>query len=76
MMAVPWAGVIALCLSSTAHQAKLDFTPDVELSICTEPPDCLLVDWDAEDGFLTHLSPIGAFDGPFDVYDAGGNLID
>lgn len=76
MMAVPWAGVPALCLSSTAHQALLDLSPEARLSIRMEPPACLLVDWEAEDGFLTHVSPIGSFDGPFNIYDAAGNLID
>ena len=76
MMVVPWAGTTAMCLSSTAHQAVLDRQPGAQLSICMEPPACLLVDYDAEEGFMTHVSPIGEFGGPFDLFDADGNLID
>ena len=76
MMAVPWGGITAMCLSSTAHQAALNLQPDVELTIRMEPPACLLVDWDEAEGFLTHVSPIGAYEGPFDLYDADGKLID
>ncbi|MEO1468959.1 MAG: phosphodiesterase [Pseudomonadota bacterium] len=75
-MAVPWAGVTALCLSSVAHQALLDLRPGAELAIRMEPPACLLLDWDPTEGFVTHFSPIGAFDGPLAVFDKDGNLID
>ena len=75
-MMVSWAGIVATCVSSTAHQVTLDFEPDADLTIRMEPPACLLVRWQENEGFLAHVSPIGDFGGTLPVFDDAGNLID
>ncbi|BBK40921.1 3',5'-cyclic adenosine monophosphate phosphodiesterase CpdA [Allostella vacuolata] len=70
-----WAGVPMSAVASTAHQAVLDLAPDAELAFAMEPPACQLLLWQEGEGMLTHVTPIGPFDGPYPFYE-GGRLID
>ena len=70
-----WGGVPMSAVASTAHQAVLDLAPDAELAFAMEPPACQLLLWQEGEGMLTHVTPIGPFDGPYPFYE-GGRLID
>jgi hypothetical protein len=41
-----------------------------------EPPAFRLHVWSPGAGLVTHLAPIGEFDGPFPFFEPGGKLID
>lgn len=58
-----WAGTVASIASSTAHQATLDLQDGAPLSMMMEPPAIALHYWKAG-GLVTHVSYIGAYDGP------------
>ena len=60
-----WAGTIASCAPSTAHQAALDLRPDVTLMYAMEPPAVALHQWRPGAGVVSHLSYIGKYDGPY-----------
>jgi 3',5'-cyclic AMP phosphodiesterase CpdA len=60
-----WAGTIASCAPSTAHQAALDLRPDVTLMYAMEPPAVALHQWRPGAGVVTHLSYVGKYDGPY-----------
>jgi 3',5'-cyclic AMP phosphodiesterase CpdA len=56
-----FAGTVACVCPATAHQVALDLPPEPRLAMVMEPPACLLHAWlGAEQGLVTHLSPIGA----------------
>jgi len=59
-----WAGTMASIAPSTAHQATLDLHEGASLSMMMEPPGIALHYWTPAAGLVTHLSYIGAFDGP------------
>lgn len=69
-----WGDVPMSAVATTAHQAVLDLRPGAELTFAMEPPACQLLLWTGE-GMLSHVAPIGAFDGPHPFYE-GGRLID
>lgn len=73
-IAVNWAGVPMTAMSSTAHQLRLNLTTSTDLMIAMEPPGCQLLAWTAE-GMAAHVSPIGAFEGPYPIFE-NGILID
>jgi 3',5'-cyclic-AMP phosphodiesterase len=55
-----------LCTSpSTATAIALQLRPDAKPASHVEPPACLLHHWRPGVGLVTHLSPIGAFPGPY-----------
>ncbi len=60
-----WAGTIASVAPSTAHQATLDLAPDAPLMYSMEPPAVALHQWRPGAGLVTHLSYVGAYDGPY-----------
>lgn len=59
-----WAGTLASIAPSTAHQATLDLRDGAPLSMRLEPPGVALHLWQAEHGLVSHLSPIGTWEGP------------
>jgi 3',5'-cyclic-AMP phosphodiesterase len=61
---VRWAGTMASIAPSTAHQATLDLHEHSSLSMMMEPPAIALHQWRPATGLVTHISYIGAFDGP------------
>jgi 3',5'-cyclic AMP phosphodiesterase CpdA len=61
---VRWAGTMASIAPSTAHQATLDLHDGAPLSMMMEPPAIALHQWRPSTGVVTHVSYIGAFDGP------------
>ena len=73
---VTWAGAACSIGPSPSHAVALDLSPDPVPSFALEPPACHVVRWDAAQGFTSHLSYIGRFDGPYPFYHPGGALID
>lgn len=61
---VRWAGTMASIAPSTAHQATLDLHDGAPLTMMMEPPAIALHQWRPHTGLVTHVSYIGAFDGP------------
>jgi 3',5'-cyclic AMP phosphodiesterase CpdA len=61
---VRWAGTMASIAPSTAHQATLDLHDGAPLSMMMEPPAIALHQWRPHTGLVTHVSYIGAFEGP------------
>jgi 3',5'-cyclic AMP phosphodiesterase CpdA len=59
-----WAGTVASIAPSTAHQATLDLHEHSSLTMMMEPPAIALHQWRPGTGLVTHVSYIGAFDGP------------
>ncbi|MDE2395213.1 MAG: phosphodiesterase [Burkholderiales bacterium] len=70
-----WAGTIALTAPSTAHQVALDLTPDADSAFMMEPPGFLVHAWGGGAPLVSHLMPVGSFDGPYPFHDENG-LID
>lgn len=59
-------GGTSLCTApSTTTAIALRLLPDAEPASFLEPPAMLLHHWRPQTGLVTHLLPIGAFDGPF-----------
>lgn len=69
-------GVIACIGPSPSHAVALDVDPNGPSAFALEPPAVRLVHLTAEHRLVTHLSFIGAFDGPHPFFDADGQLID
>lgn len=61
---VRWAGTMASIAPSTAHQATLDLHEHSALTMMMEPPAIALHQWRPNTGLVTHVSYVGAFDGP------------
>jgi 3',5'-cyclic AMP phosphodiesterase CpdA len=59
LVAVPFAGRMAFCCPSTAHQIALDLRPGQPPRWTREPAAVALHLWDADCGLRSHLSPIG-----------------
>lgn len=74
-MTVMWAGVPMSAVSSTAHQLALDLGPTREIKFAMEPPGYQLLLW-TEEGIVSHVCPIGSFDGPHPFFEPSGALID
>ncbi len=54
-----FAGTIAGTAPSTAHQARLDLSPEEPLTFMLEPPGYQLHLWDEGSGLVTHTAVIG-----------------
>ncbi|MGQ9365242.1 phosphodiesterase [Azospirillum sp. ST 5-10] len=54
-----WAGTVAFCAPSTAHQFALDLRPGAAFRWTAEPPAVALHLWRPDGGLVTHLSAIG-----------------
>jgi 3',5'-cyclic-AMP phosphodiesterase len=61
-----------------AHAVAFDLDPAGPPAFRMEPPAFLLHVWTAGDPgrVVTHIIPVGAFDGPYPFFDAQGRLID
>ena len=59
-----FAGVPVLVGPSPAHAVVLDVASDAPSAFAMEPPGVLVHRW-SDGGLTTHLSHVGAFDGPF-----------
>jgi 3',5'-cyclic-AMP phosphodiesterase len=64
-----FAGTLASTAPSTAHQVCLDFAPDAKPAFAFEPPGFRVHAWTADVGVVSHLAPIGEFEGPFLFHD-------
>jgi 3',5'-cyclic AMP phosphodiesterase CpdA len=64
-MQLRFAGTLLCTAPSTVTAIALQLRPDAEPLSSIEPPACLLHHWRPDTGLITHLSPIGAFAGPF-----------
>jgi 3',5'-cyclic AMP phosphodiesterase CpdA len=63
-ISVRWAGTVASIAPSTAHQASLDLREGATLSMTMDPPGVALHLWRAVTGLISHVSYIGAYEGP------------
>lgn len=63
-MHVRFGGTIASTVPSTCYQFALDTTEGAPLAYMMEPPAFAVHRWTAH-GLLSHLVPIGSWDGPF-----------
>jgi len=66
---VRFGGSIASTGPSPAHQVCLDFADDAPAAWSLEPPALRLHAWRAGGHVVTHLVPIGSFEGPFPFSD-------
>ncbi|MGD9868449.1 MAG: phosphodiesterase [Hyphomicrobiales bacterium] len=75
-----FAGRSASIAPSPAHAVDLDLDPLGAPAFRLEPPGLHLHWWQPEPGpfgrIVTHLAPIGDFEGPYPFFDANGALID
>jgi 3',5'-cyclic AMP phosphodiesterase CpdA len=71
-----FGGTIASTCPGPAHQVSLDLAPDAASAFHMEPPAFRLHVWSPGAGLVTHLAPIGEFDGPYPFFEPGGKLID
>jgi 3',5'-cyclic AMP phosphodiesterase CpdA len=71
-----FAGVPATICPAPNHAVALDLAELIEPSFAVEPPGFHLHAWFAdEDRLVTHLVPIGSFDGPHPFFDKDGRLL-
>jgi 3',5'-cyclic-AMP phosphodiesterase len=70
-----FAGTIASTCPGTSHQVCLDLSPDARSRFAMEPPAFRVHAWSDVSGLVSHLMPVGRFEGPFPFYDENG-LID
>lgn len=66
-----WRGILMSTSPSPAHQITLDLAPDAPACFMMEPPAIRLHAWSAADGWLSHTSYIGKFDGPYPFREPG-----
>ncbi len=62
---------VSVC-PSPAHQISLDLLPGMRARYVMEPPGFLLHAWQDDASLVTHLVPIGTFDGPHLFRDQSG----
>ncbi len=70
-----WHGITASIAPAPAHSVALDLMPDGPSAFMMEPPTCQLHHIHADGSVVSHVSFIGAFDGPYPFYAADGTLI-
>jgi 3',5'-cyclic-AMP phosphodiesterase len=73
-----FAGIPATICPAPNHTVALDLEARDPPSFMVEPPAFHLHAWFAANGFgkiVTHLVPIGAFDGPHPFFDSDGRLL-
>ena len=73
---VRFAGTFAATCPGPAHQVCLDLHPDAFSQFRMEPPGFRLLAYTPETGLVSHLAPIGQFEGPYPFHEPGGALID
>lgn len=71
-----WHGVTASIGPSPSHSVALDLDPDGPSAFVLEPPACELHHWRADTGLISHMSFIGAYEGPYPFFDSAGRLIE
>lgn len=69
-------GAIACIGPSPSHAVALDLDPEGPSAFIQEPPAVRMVNLTSDGRLVTHVSPIGSFDGPHPFFDADGVLID
>ncbi|MGI9417280.1 MAG: phosphodiesterase [Geminicoccaceae bacterium] len=75
-IAVSWSGTTALIGPSPCHAVALDLSHEGPPAFFLEPPACRLVQLTEENRLVSHISYIGAYDGPHPFFDDDGALID
>lgn len=60
-----WAGTLAMCAPSTAHQIALDLRVRVPAAYTMEPPGFLVHAWDDAGRVASHHVAVGRFAGPY-----------
>ena len=60
-----FGGTIASSAPAVAYQFDLDLREEAPLSLVMEPPGFALHTWQPDHGLVSHLVPLGEFDGPF-----------
>ena len=73
-----FAGIAATICPATNHAVALDLDGHLPPSFAVEPPAFHLHAWFPGENFgrvVTHLVPIGEFDGPHPFFDAAGRLL-
>jgi len=60
-----FAGTVAGTAPSTAHQIKLNLTPEAPLRFMFEPPGYQLHVWHPDSGLVTHTAVLGEWAGPY-----------
>ena len=71
-----WNGIAALIGPSPTHAVAFDLSPDGPPALMLEPPACRLVHLTEDGRLVSHLTFIGAFDGPHPFFHPDGTLID
>ena len=61
---------------SPCHAVALDLSADPRPAFVVEPPACRIVHLNDDGLLVSHLSYIGAFDGPHPFFNSDGSLID
>ncbi len=69
-----WKGIFMSTSPSPAHQVTLDLSQDAPSCFMMEPPAIRIHAWSPEDGWLSHTSYIGKFDGPYPFHDGDGQI--
>jgi 3',5'-cyclic AMP phosphodiesterase CpdA len=64
-MQLRFGGTMLCTAPSTTTAIALRLDPDAKPASYIEPPALLLHRWTADTGLVTHLVPIGSFEGPF-----------
>lgn len=72
-----WEGRPVYVAPAHNHAVTLDLVPGAPSSFSLEPPMLRLIYLDPESGVLiSHMTHVGANDGPYPFFDAAGRLID
>ncbi|MCG8563057.1 MAG: phosphodiesterase [Hyphomicrobiales bacterium] len=71
-----WSGATALIGPSPCHAVALDLGRESPPAFLLEPPACRLVQLTGESRLVSHISYIGAYDGPHPFFEDDGVLID
>ncbi|MCC7286731.1 MAG: phosphodiesterase [Burkholderiaceae bacterium] len=71
-----FGGTIAATSPAPSHQVTLDLTADAASTFTMEPPAFRIYAWAPGKGVVSHLMPVGRFDGPHPFHEASGKLID
>jgi len=69
-------GAVACIGPSPSHAVALDLDPHGPSAFTLEPPAVRMVHMTGECRLVSHVSPIGSFDGPHPFFSADGVLID
>lgn len=71
-----FGGTIASTSPAPSHQVTLDLADDAASTFTIEPPAFRIHAWAPGTGVVSHLAPVGRFDGPHPFHEADGQLID